>query len=200
MVYVISKDGQPLMPMRRYGKVRRLLKAKKARIVRRCPFTIQLLFDADNNTTELTLGVDTGSSTMACAVVTPTNDVLYLSEVGIRNDITKKMTQRRTYRRTRRNRKTRYRKPRRRNRKNSKKKDRFSPTMRSKFHSHIKEIEFIRSILPVARIVIETGTFDVTLLNHSDDNEFNRHWGYQRGPNYGFRNAQEAVFSRDGYR
>ncbi|UMZ73740.1 RRXRR domain-containing protein [Natranaerofaba carboxydovora] len=29
MVYVISKDGKPLMPTERYGKVRRLLKSKR---------------------------------------------------------------------------------------------------------------------------------------------------------------------------
>ena len=33
MVNVISKDGQPLMPIRRHGKVRRLLKNKKAKVV-----------------------------------------------------------------------------------------------------------------------------------------------------------------------
>jgi len=42
-VYVISKDGQPLMPTSRFGKVRRLLKNKKAKVIRRCPFIIQLL-------------------------------------------------------------------------------------------------------------------------------------------------------------
>ena len=41
-VYVISKDGQPLMPTPRFGKVRRLLKNKKAKVVSRCPFTINL--------------------------------------------------------------------------------------------------------------------------------------------------------------
>ena len=45
MVYVISKDGQPLMPTERHGKVRRLLRDNKAKVVKRCPFTIQLLYD-----------------------------------------------------------------------------------------------------------------------------------------------------------
>lgn len=40
-VYVISKDGQPLMPTSRFGKVRRLLRDKKAKVISRCPFTIQ---------------------------------------------------------------------------------------------------------------------------------------------------------------
>lgn len=79
MVYVISRDGQPLMPIRRNGKARRLLNEGKARVVRREPFTIQLLFKTDENATPLTLGVDTGSSKIGCAVVTPKKrSTLYL--------------------------------------------------------------------------------------------------------------------------
>lgn len=44
MVYVLSKTGQPLMPTENHAKVRILLKQGKAKVVRRCPFTIQLLF------------------------------------------------------------------------------------------------------------------------------------------------------------
>ena len=44
MVYVISKTGKPLMPSERRGKVRRLLKSGKARVVKQIPFTIQLLY------------------------------------------------------------------------------------------------------------------------------------------------------------
>lgn len=45
MVYVLSKDGQPLMPTNRHGKVRHLLKDGKAKVFKRCPFTIQLLYN-----------------------------------------------------------------------------------------------------------------------------------------------------------
>lgn len=68
------------------------------------------------------------------------------------------MTQRASYR------KTRYRKARFLNRKNSIKKDRFSPTMRSKFDSHEKELNFVKSILSISKVVLETGTFDPHLL------------------------------------
>ena len=34
MVYVLSLDGQPLMPIRRHGKVRKLLNSKKVRYLR----------------------------------------------------------------------------------------------------------------------------------------------------------------------
>lgn len=198
MVYVISKDGQPLMPIRRHGKVRRLLKRKKAKVVCREPFTIRLLVETESNVSDLTLGVDTGSSKIGCAVVTLKEEVLYLSEVKIRNDISSKMKRRSGYRRVRRARKTRYRKSRFLNRGNSIRKDRFNPTMISKINSHIREIEFIKSILPIKRLIIETGAFDTHLLKHEGE-AFNRHWGYQKGQNYGFANSKSACLNRDNY-
>lgn len=44
MVYVLNKYGQPLMPTERYGKVYRLIREGKAKVVKRCPFTIQLMY------------------------------------------------------------------------------------------------------------------------------------------------------------
>ena len=54
MVYVLSKDGKPLMPTNRHGKVKHLLKDKKAKVISREPFTIQLLYDSDTYTQNLT--------------------------------------------------------------------------------------------------------------------------------------------------
>ena len=48
MVYVIDKQGNPLMPMGRYGKVRRMLKSGQARVYSRTPFVIQLCYDIKN--------------------------------------------------------------------------------------------------------------------------------------------------------
>ena len=39
MVYVFNQDGQPLMPTENHRMVRMLLKEKKAKVVRRTPFT-----------------------------------------------------------------------------------------------------------------------------------------------------------------
>lgn len=198
MVYVLSKDGQPLMPTMRHGKVRRLLKAGKAKVVRRCPFTVKLLYDSTRYTQDLTLGMDTGSGTAGAAVADDNGNVCYVSEVTLRNDITGKMNDRRKCRRNRRSRKTRYRKPRFLNRGNSRREGRFSPTMRSKLDAHEREIRFIKSILPVTKIVLETGQFDPHLMKHRGE-AFNRHWGYQKGPNYGFENTKAMVLNRDGY-
>ena len=200
MVYVLNKDGQPLMPTDRHGKVKHLLKSGKAKVVKRCPFTIRLLYESTNHTQNLTLGVDTGSGTIGAAVSKDNGDIIYMSEVIVRNDIADKMKQRAKYRRSRRTRKTRYRKPRWLNRKNSIKSDRFNPTMISKFHSHEKEIEFVKSILPISLLVLEAGTFDTHLMkNPALTNEKIRHWGYQRGANYGFENTKAKVLNRDNY-
>lgn len=43
MVYVLSKTGQPIMPTENHAKVRLLLKSGKAKVVKRTPFTIQLI-------------------------------------------------------------------------------------------------------------------------------------------------------------
>ena len=180
VVYVLNQNGQPLMPIRRCGKVRRLLNSKRAKVVRREPFTIKLLFDTEENVSDLTLGVDTGSAKIGTAVVDNNQIVLYTSEVEIRNDISTKMKRRSIYRRARRTRKLRYREARWLNRANSTKKDRFSPTMISKINSHKREIEFIKSILPIKYLVLETGKFDTTLLDHKNE-AFNTHWGYQKG-------------------
>ena len=195
MVYVISKDNKPLMPCSNVI-ARLLLKQGKAKVKRRCPFTIKLTYETTNYTQELIHGVDTGSSHIGSAVVSKDNKVLYLSQIEIRNDIKDKMDTRRKYRRNRRNRKTRYRKARWLNRKNSIKKDRFSPTMVSKINSHIKEIEYVKSILPITTLVLETCTFDTHLMKNPN---MNKHWGYQKGLNYGFENTKAKVLNRDNY-
>lgn len=200
MVYVLNMDGQPLMPTNRYGRVKHLLKSGRANVVKCCPFTIKLMEENTNYTQKLTLGVDTGSGTIGTAVSKENGDIVYMSEVMVRNDITDKMTQRAKYRRNRRNRKTRYRKARFLNRGNSIKNNRFSPTMRSKFHSHVKEIEYIKSILPITKMVLETGQFDTHLMkNPSLANPKVKHWGYQKGTNYGFENTKAMVLNRDNY-
>jgi hypothetical protein len=38
IIYVLNKDGKPLMPTTRGGHVRHLLKEQKARVVRTKPF------------------------------------------------------------------------------------------------------------------------------------------------------------------
>lgn len=60
MVYVISQDSKPLMPCSN-PIARLLLKQGKAKVKRREPFTIKLIYETTDYTQDLTLGVDTGS-------------------------------------------------------------------------------------------------------------------------------------------
>ena len=175
----------------------KMLRDGKAKCIRRTPFTIKLTYQTDNYTQNLTLGIDTGSSKIGSAVVKENGDIIYLSQIEIRNDITDKMKQRSKYRRNRRNRKTRYRQARWLNRKNSIKKDRFSPTMTSKINSHLKEISFVKSLLPITHMILETGTFDPHALKNPD--VLKNKWLYQRGANYGFANTRAFVLDRDSH-
>lgn len=196
-VYVLAKNGQPLMPTSRFGKVRRLLRDKKAKVVRSCPFTIRLLYEPKTKIVQnVVLGVDTGSKYVGVACV-GNDKVLYQAQVELRDDIKKKMDSRRMYRRSRRNRKTRYRKPRFLNRGNSTKKDRYCPTLISKCYGHEREIEFCKKILPIKDTVLETGKFDTQLMEKPWLQEHK--WAYQKGVNYGYANAREHALVRDNY-
>lgn len=200
MVYVLSKDNKPLMPCTNVI-ARLLLKQGKAKVNKREPFTIKLTYDTTEYTQNLTLGVDTGSGTLGTAVACDDGKIVYMSKVVVRNDISNKLKQRSTYRKNRRARKTRYRKARWFNRKNSIKNGRFSPTMISKLNAHINEIEYVKTILPVRTLVLETATFDCHLMkNPILANEKVKHWGYQQGPNYGFEDTKARVLNRDGYK
>lgn len=179
------------------ARARKMLRDGKAKCIRRTPFTIKLLYETTSYTQSITLGVDTGSSHVGSAAVDSAGSVVYLSETEIRNDIADKMKQRAKYRRNRRNRKTRYRQARWLNRKNSIKSDRFSPTMISKINSHLKEISFAKSLLPIAHMILETGTFDPHALKNPD--VLKNKWLYQRGANYGFANTKAFVLDRDSY-
>ena len=112
LVYVININGQPLMPTSRCSKVRKLLKNGKAKVVKRIPFTIQLLYETTNIVQEVTLGVDSGSKVVGVSATTKDKELhsqeLYSGEFELRNDVVELISEKRQYRRSRRNRKTRY--------------------------------------------------------------------------------------------
>ena len=200
LVYVLKQNGQPFMPTERFGKVRRLLKEGKAKVVRREPFTIRLLYEPETNVVqECYCGVDTGSKHIGVAVI-GNDKVLYQSQTELRNDIKNKMDARRQARRSRRLRKIRYRKPRFLNRRNSIRKDRLPPSVKHKVQAHIDEIEFCKKILPISSLILEVSQFDTALMKNPNlINERIRHWGYQKGFNYGYSSRRSAILHRDNY-
>jgi hypothetical protein len=71
------------------------------------------------------------------------------------------------------------------------------PTLRSKVDSHLREIKFVKLILPISNLIIETATFDPHALKNPavlTDN-----WLYQHGTTFGFANTKGYVLDRDNY-
>lgn len=193
MVYVISKQGTPLMPTERFGKVRRMLKNILAHVVRRIPFTIQLDYDTTDFTQPITLGIDAGSKHVGVSATT-TEKELYAADVELRNDIVDKLSTRRAQRRTRRSR-LRYRKPRFDNRVSSKNKGWLAPSVENKVHTHMSVVKNVCKILPVSNIVVETASFDMQKIKRTDIQGEE----YQQGEQLGFWNVREYVLWRDGH-
>ena len=189
--YVISKEGKPLDPTKRPGKVRRLLKNGEAKVVRRKPFTIQLLIDTTNYTKHYTLGVDSGFQHIGISVVNDMEEV-FSADVSLLEGMVERNKERAMYRRNRRSR-IRFRKPRFHNRK--KKEGWLAPSIQHKLDSHIRIIELVKSILPIHKTVVEVGNFDTQkILNPSIQG-----LDYQEGVQKDFFNLREYILYRDGH-
>lgn len=193
LVYVTNKDGHPLMPTERCGKVRRMLKSGLAKVVKRCPFTVQLNYETTNFVQEITLGVDAGSKTIGLSATTEKKE-LFASNVSLRMDIVDLISIRRENRISRRNRKTRYRKPRFDNRKRSDKW--LAPSVRQKIDCHLQVVANVYKILPVRKIIVEVASFDIQKIKNPDI----KGKGYQQGEQLDFWNVREYVLFRDGYK
>ena len=192
MVYVLNIEGKPLMPCKE-AKARKLLKENKAKIYKKEPFTIQLLFICENQTQDITLGVDAGSKHIGLSATTKEKE-LYAADVELRNDIVDLLSTRRQNRRTRRNR-LRYRKPRFNNRVHSKKNGWLAPSVEQKIQTHFKVVEDIHKLLPITKIVVETASFDIQKIKNPEiHNE-----EYQQGEQLGFWNVREYVLFRDNH-
>lgn len=190
MVYVISIEGKPLMPCKE-AKARKLLKQNTAKIYKREPFTIQLLFECENQTQDITLGVDAGSKHIGLSATTNSKE-LYSADVELRNDIVNLLSTRREARRTRRNR-LRYRAPRFNNRVRSKNKGWLAPSIEQKIQCRFQIIQDVYNILPITKIIVETASFDIQKIKKPDISGKE----YQEGEQLDFWNVREYVLARD---
>jgi hypothetical protein len=193
VVYIIGKTGKPLMPTNRLGKVRHLLKNGLAKVVQRTPFTIQLLYDSDEYTQPITLGVDAGSKTIGLSATTDKKE-LFSAEMQLRTDIVDLLSTRSQNRRSRRNRKTRYRKVRFQNRKQDK--GWLAPSIRHKIATHLTMVDKIRKILPITKIIVEVAQFDMQKIKNPDISGME----YQQGAQLDFFNVREYVLYRDDHK
>lgn len=199
MVYVLSKNGQPIMPTENYAKVRLLLKSGKAKVVRRTPFTIRLVGTNKTYTQAVTLGVDAGSKHVGLSATTEKKELL-AAELRPRNDVVNLMSSRREMRSSRRNRKIRHRKARFDNRVHSKHKGWLAPSVEVKIWNHIQGIRFVSKLLPLMTIRVETAEFDLQRLKAMEaGNPLPVGTDYQLGEMYDQYNVRQYVLSRDRY-
>ena len=194
MVYVLDRDGRPLMPTTRYRHVRLLLRDGLAVVTDRNVFTIRLTYESGKETQPFTLGVDCGAKHIGLSA---TNERIeaFAAQVEVRSDVKKLMDERRTMRRNRRNR-LRRRPARFDNRAASRRKGRHSPSTTSRVACHMKAIAFVESILPVEHIRLEVGEFDTQKL----ENPGIHGKEYQEGLKRDFENTKKYVYWRDGYK
>jgi len=165
-VFVLNMRGQPLMPTSP-RKARLLLKNKKAKVVKRCPYTIQLNYPTGENKQPIKLGIDSGYEHVGLSATTDKKE-LFSADVTLRTDIPDKMTEKAMYRKGRRNRNTRYREPRWLNR--GIPEGWLAPSIQHKLDSHVRLIDNIKQILPINNndITIEVATFDTQKMNNPE--------------------------------
>jgi 5-methylcytosine-specific restriction endonuclease McrA len=183
-VFVLAKDGTPLMPCH-VARARELLAKGKAIIVRRIPFVIRLKHNPDEPGTQPTaIKLDPGAKTTGIAIVRVSpiaHHVLHLSEVTHRGAAIKdNLIQRSAFRRNRRNRKTRYRPARFDNR--TKAKGWLPPSLRSRVDNVMSWVRRYRRWCPITQIVVETVRFDTQLLVNPEISGI----GYQNGTLAGY--------------
>jgi len=179
------------MPTSR-ARARRLLREGKAKVVQRTPFTIQLTIATGETVQPVSLGVDAGSKVIGLSATTK-KEVLFEAEVQLRNDIVELLSTRRELRRSRRYRKTRYRKPRFDNRR--KPEGWLAPSVENKVNAHLKAVDMVCKILPVADITVEAASFDIQKLKNPEISGVE----YQQGEQLGFWNVREYVLWRDNH-
>ena len=99
MVYVLAKDGTPLMPTKNHGYVRVLLDSHRAVVVKYTPFTIRLKHSTTTYTQPLVCGIDPGRTNIGIAVVTEDGECVFSANADTHNkDVPKHMAERKAYR------------------------------------------------------------------------------------------------------
>jgi len=189
-VCVKNMRGGTLMPTTPQ-KAKNLLKQGKAVIAGYHPFTIQLNYATGEARQALLLGVDAGFKTMGISITGPTKE-FYSCEISLLEGQVERNKERRMYRIQRRSR-LRHRKVRFDNRRRSD--GWLSPSIQHKLDSHIKTIERLKSVFPIANTIVEVAAFDIQKIKMPEINGTQ----YQEGAQSGFWNLREYVLHRDNH-
>ena len=195
MVCVVSNTCKRLMPTTEY-KARKLMEKGCAKIYQYDPFTIIILDREDGYTQSIELKCDTGDKHIGMSICSEKHEYVSV-EVNPLKDEKEKHNDQKKYRRTRRNRK-RYRSPRFNNRK--RKEGWLAPSLEHKVEIHKHWIEKYLKVMPIEKVILETGTFDTQRLKAINDGKtLPVGTDYQCGEQYDFYTMRDAVFSRDHY-
>ena len=159
-VFVVDANGTPLLPTHP-ARSRKLLRVGRAKVIKVVPFTIQLTRVVDNPVGSFTVGIDDGAKKAGVAIVNEHNqEVVFQGEITLRQDVSRKLTQRATYRRGRRTRNLRYREPRFNNRKQMTP----LPSIRQRKDSIVRWITDMMKRVNITKAIIEEGQFDTSSL------------------------------------
>jgi hypothetical protein len=192
MVYVLNRRGEPLMPCSPQ-KAKKLVKENLACIVRRNPFTIQLKYATGENKQEITLGIDSGAKNIGFSAVSSKKELIS-GTVILDNKMKSRIDTRKMYRRIKRNRLW-YRKPRWKNRVSTKKKGWLPPSILRKYFTHLTLIDKIKHLLPITKVIVEVGNFDIQKIKNPNISGKK----YQEGDLLGY-NKKSYIFARENYK
>jgi len=176
-VPVINMHGKPIIPTTP-RKARILLQQRKATVVQRSSFTIQLCYLSGNYTQNIKLGIDAGYSTIDFSIVTAKSELLS-GDLTLRKRVSKLIEQKKHYRRDRRNRLW-HRNPRFNN--HNIPRGWFAPSIQHKLETYIKLINKLTKILPITKIIVEVASFDT----HKLQNPKIKGVEYQQGELHGY--------------
>ena len=188
-VFIVSKDFVPLMPTRRYGWVRRGLRAGKMKVIMLDPFVVQLCYETETMVTQdLRVGIDIGHTHIAISVSSETRE-LFVMQIDLRTDIKESLRERAGYRHSRR-----YRGPSRPKKKHfGKPVGWLAPSNIYVATIHENIVKFMMKFLPITDVIVEKCKFDFQLM--FDPNIIGT--GYQQGPLLGYDNTRQYIIARD---
>jgi 5-methylcytosine-specific restriction endonuclease McrA len=135
---------------------KQLLHEGKAKVVKRCPFTIQLNYATGETRQPIKLGVDIGYTKLGFSAKTKKLEVIS-GTLTLRQDVSNKLEEKRRYRRTRRARLG-YRPPRFNNR--TRPEGWLAPSTQHRLDSHIRLVEKFATLLPITFKKVEVANFD----------------------------------------
>lgn len=155
-VFVIDAEGKPCLPTKP-RRARQLLDQGRAKVKQVVPFTIQLKRTVDNPVGSFEVGVDDGAKHVGLAVKNQkTGEVVFAAQLDHRQDVSKKVEERRNYRRARRFR-LRYRQPRFNNRTAVGK---IAPSIRQRKEAILRVIKDFRKRLNIVKVTVEEVCFN----------------------------------------